>query len=199
MIRAGRESTVINTQLEDGRAVCIRTIRPDDRELVRAAIARMSDRSRYLRFFSGAKEPPPWVIERLVDADGEHHLAWAAFDSEDPLKPAIGAVHAFLDNDHDGCAEFSAAVLDEFHGLGLGKLLTATILLEASEHGVQELVANVLSENSGARDFARSLGGEIVQLRDGVIEFHLSVEQAIERLRQQCEPPGLAQIFQELL
>ena len=71
-------------RLEDGRTICIRTVTPKDEERLRAGIARMSPRSRYLRFFSGGASPPDWVIERLLDADGVLHLAWGALDLSDP-------------------------------------------------------------------------------------------------------------------
>ena len=41
-------------------------ITPDDEQLLRDGIARLSAESRYLRFFSPARELPPAVIERLV-------------------------------------------------------------------------------------------------------------------------------------
>lgn len=198
MDREARSHMVIETQLEDGRAVCIRTIRPDDVELMRVGIGRMSDRSRYLRFFSGAKEPPPWVLERLLDADGDHHIAWGAIDSDDPEKPAVGAVHAFRDEDDDECAEFSVAVIDDYHGLGLGKLLTATIMLDARDEGVSEFVVNMLADNASALEFTRSLGGKFERQDTGVVEFHLDVEEAIARLRADCDPPGMAEVFRKL-
>ena len=50
----------IHTRLEDGRTICIRTVTPKDEDRLRAGIARMSPRSRYLRFFSGGASPPDW-------------------------------------------------------------------------------------------------------------------------------------------
>lgn len=195
MNKSKRASTIIHTSLEDGRPVCIRTIRSEDIELMKLGIGRMSDRSRYLRFFSGAKEPPPWVLQRLLDADGEHHLAWGAIDSSDPAKPAIGAVHAFRDDEHEECAEFSIAVLDEYHGRGLGKLMTATLLLAAREEGIEEFVVHMLGDNTEAREFTRSLGGKFERQDAGVLEYHLAVHGAIDRLRAECDPPGIVEVF----
>jgi len=192
------EHLQIHTQLQDGNPVCIRTIREDDRELMRVGIERMSQRSRYLRFFSGARTAPEWVIERLTDVDGHDHLAWGAIDMAKDDKPAIGAVHAFRDEEDDDCAEFSVAVIDDYHGLGLGKLLTATILLDARDEAITEFAVSILADNQSALDFTRSLGGTFTGSAQGVMEFVLDVETAIERLREDCDPPGMAEVFRVL-
>ena len=186
---------VIHTRLENGHPVCIRAIREDDGERMREGIGRMSPQSRYLRFFSGASAPPEWVIDRLTAVDGHDHIAWGALDSSRDDEPAIGAVHAFREEDDPDSAEFSVGVLDEFHGQGLGKLLTATILLHARSEGLEAFSVNILSDNARARDFARSLGARYETIDGGVMEFDLDIAAAIERLRAECDPPGIADVF----
>ncbi len=187
---------IIHTHLENGNPVCIRSIRPGDAELLRVGIGKMSPRSRYLRFFSGGQSPPDWVIERLVDVDGHDHIAWGAIDSGGEDHPAIGAVHAFRDKEEGGSAEFSVAVLDAYHGLGLGKLLTGTILLDAARHGLTEFTVNILADNGEAKDFTRSLGGRFERTADGVMEFHLDIAAALDCLRAERDPPGIADVFE---
>lgn len=185
----------IHTRLENDSPVCLRTIREDDRELMRIGIEQMSQRSRYLRFFSGARTAPAWVIERLVATDGHDHIAWGAIDMARDDKPAIGAVHAFRDAEDDDCAEFSVAVIDDYHGLGLGKLLTATILLDALDEEITEFAVNMLADNAEARSFTQSLGGRFVGSDLNVLEYVLDVETAIARLKADCDPPGMAEVF----
>lgn len=186
---------VIHTHLENGHPVCIRTIRDSDAERLREGIARMSPQSRYLRFFSGASTAPDWVIERLIDVDGHDHIAWGAVDMGLADEPAIGAVHAFRHADDEDSAEFSVGVLDDYHGLGLGKLLTATILLHARTEGLAGFTVNILGQNKSARDFATSLGAEYERLEDGVMQFQMDVAKAIRALRAECDPPGMADVF----
>ena len=186
---------VIHTQLENGNPVCIRTIREDDADRLRQGIARMSPHSRYLRFFSGATTPPDWVIERLTTVDGRDHIAWGAVDSSQEDEPAIGAVHAFRHPKDEGSAEFSVGVVDDYHGLGLGKMLTASILLHAQTEGLAGFTVNILGENRSAREFTRSLGGVYEGMEDGVMQFQLDVAGAIQALREECDPPGMADVF----
>jgi ribosomal protein S18 acetylase RimI-like enzyme len=178
----------IHTRLEDGRTICIRTVTPKDEDRLRAGIARMSPRSRYLRFFSGGASPPDWVIERLLDADGVLHLAWGALDLSDPDHPAMGVVHAMRPEKGDAVAEFSVGVVDAYHGLGIGRLLTATLLLDAAGGQLEAFRAHVLSENEAARRF--------ITRQDGPqAEYRVEVAPALERLRGESRPGGLAAIF----
>lgn len=185
----------IHTRLEDGRTICIRTVTPKDEDRLRAGIARMSPRSRYLRFFSGGASPPDWVIERLLDADGVLHLAWGALDLSDPDHPAMGVVHAMRPEKGDAVAEFSVGVVDAYHGLGIGRLLTATLLLDAAGGQLEAFRAHVLSENEAARSFIKRLGGQHVAQDGPQAEYRVEVAPALERLRGESRPGGLAAIF----
>lgn len=189
----------IRTVLDDGRAVCIRRIAPSDEPLMRAGIEQMSPRSRYLRFFSGGRVPPDWVIERLLAVDGQSHLAWGALAcGEEPGctgTEAIGAVHAFRSEAAPDCAEFSVAVLDAWHGHGLGRLLTATLLVEAHAQGIAAFHVDTLHENAGAIAFVTALGGRGAGSDGYSRAFRLDVAEALAILRESCDPPGLRAIF----
>lgn len=192
---APRPPRVIHTRMEDGARVCIRRVQPEDEALMRDGIARMSPRSRYLRFFTGLTVPPPRVIDRLLDADGHRHIAWGAIASDEPGEPAIGAVHAYAAEAGSECAEFSVAVVDAYHDRGLARLLTATILLDAAGAGYDEFQAWTLAENAGAIAFVKALGARLASRDGATIEFHLDIEGALQHLRTRAEPTGLAAVF----
>lgn len=189
---------VIHTNLADDTAVCIRTITPDDGARMRDGIARLSARSRYLRFFSVQPMPPPQVIKRLLAADGHDHIAWGAIATEMPGKPAIGAVHAFVDPKAPERAEFSVGVVDEYHDRGVGRLLTATILIDAQNEGFTEFEVRTLAENAAAIGFVTALGAELIGREDNVLEYNLPLSGAVAALQKQCEPPGIAAVFAAL-
>lgn len=185
----------IVTRLADGRAICIRTMGPEDEERLRGGIARMSPRSRYLRFFSGGASPPDWVIERLLDVDGVLHLAWGALDLSQPGEPVMGAVHAMRPDAGEREAEFSVGVVDDYHGMGVGRLLAATLLMDAAHERLEAFRAHVLSENEAARGFIKRLGGRHVAQDGPQAEYLLEVAPALALLREERDPPGLAAIF----
>lgn len=186
---------IIHTHLVDGTAICIRPITPEDGARMRDGIMRLSDRSRYLRFFSVQAMPPPQVIDRLLATDEHGHIAWGAIASDLPGMPAIGAVHAIASPGSPERAEFSVGIVDEFQGRGVGRLLTATILLDAASQGYTEFQALTLAENAGAITFVTALGADLVGREDNVLEYHLAIGSALEALRAECDPPGLADVF----
>jgi GNAT superfamily N-acetyltransferase len=186
---------IIDTHLTDSTPVCIRRVRRDDEQRLRAGIARLSAHSRYLRFFSGMREPPQGVIDVLLDVDGHDHIAWGAIRTDLDDKPALGVVHAFRDEDEPDRAEFSVAVIDEYHGLGLARLLTATLLLACDAAGLETLSVSILPENAGAIRLTRLLGGHVTQRSGEVAEFDIDISEALESLRRDETIPGLGAVF----
>lgn len=185
----------ITTQLNDGTPVCIRRVRKDDEQRLRDGIARLSPQSRYLRFFSGMREAPPQVIKALITVDGHDHIAWGALRSDLPDTPALGVVHAFREEDDPDTAEFSVAVVDEYHGRGLARLLTAVLLLDCQREGLEHLSVNILPENRPALTLARSLGAEGTGQGGGVSQMDITIAEALASLRAESDVPGLAAVF----
>lgn len=186
---------IISTILNDGTPICIREVRLDDEQRLKDGIAALSKRSRYLRFFSGMRVPPQSVIEKLIDVDGHDHIAWGALLSGVEGDRAIGIVHAFRDESDPHSAEYSVGVIDEYHGRGVGRLLTAVLLLDCQREGYSEFTVHILNENEAAIRLARSLGAERQETADAVTEFEIDIDTALASLRAVDDVPGLAPIF----
>jgi RimJ/RimL family protein N-acetyltransferase len=187
----------IHTQLNDGTPVCIRRVRPEDEARLKQGIAQLSPQSRYLRFFSGMREAPPQVLRALVSPDGHDHLAWGALRSDLPDTPALGVVHAFRDAGDPDAAEFSVAVVDEYHGRGLARLLTAVLLLDCAAEGYDRFTVHILPENRPALALAHSLGAEGVSHEGGVSVLAIDIAEALAALRAEADVPGLAAVFDQ--
>ena len=192
------EDVAVHSALNDGTAVCLRTITPEDAPLIRDGIARLSAESRYLRFFSPAPELPDAVVQRLAEVDGHDHIAWGAICTECPGRPPIGAVHAVRYR-HDGpVGEFSVAVLDEFQGQGLARMMTAALLVHCRAEELAVLDVHILSENAAARRLVKSLGAAWTGETAGVAEYRLDVAAAIETLRADSDAPGVRDVLRAL-
>lgn len=185
----------IHTHLNDGTPVCIRRVRREDEQRLKDGIARLSPQSRYLRFFSGMREAPPQVLRTLASPDGHDHLAWGALRSDRADTPALGVVHAFRDKEDEGAAEFSVAVVDEYHGRGLARLLTAVLLLDCARGGMDRFTVHVLPENRPALALARALGAQGVGYEGGVTVLEIDIAEALTALRAETDVPGLAAVF----
>eukprot|EP01035_Chromulina_nebulosa_P037537 gene37536-biopygen24828 len=189
---------VIHSRLADGREICIRTVRPTDEARMRHGIEQLSSRSRYLRFFSGQPMPSDPVLHRLLDVDGHRHIAWGAILTRDAEHPAIGAVHAIRADEHNRTGEFSVAIVDAFHGLGLARMLTAVLLINCRIEKIAALEVQILTENRAAGNLIRSLGGQRCTTASGVSEYVLDTGQALESLQGQLDNVGLQQVFGQL-
>lgn len=192
------EDIAVHCALNDGTAVCLRTITPDDAPLIREGIAKLSAESRYLRFFSPAPVLPDAVVQKLADVDGHDHIAWGAICSACPGRPPIGAVHA-VRHRHDGpVGEFSVAVLDEFHGQGLARMMTAALLVHCRAEGLDVLDVHMLSENAAAKRLVKSMDAVWAGESAGVAEYRLDVAAAIEALRADAGAPGVQDVLRTL-
>ncbi len=187
----------IHTHLNDGTPVCIRRVNRADEARLKEGIAQLSPQSRYLRFFSGMREAPPQVLRVLASPDGHDHLAWGALRSDLADPPALGVVHAFRDKEDAEAAEFSVAVVDEYHGRGLARLLTAVLLLDCAREGYDRFNVNILPENRPALALARSLGAQGVGFEAGVSELAIDIPEALAALRAEADVPGLAAVFEQ--
>lgn len=192
------DDIAVHSVLNDGTAVCLRKITSDDEQLLRDGIAKLSAESRYLRFFSPVPVLPDSVIERLVDVDGHDHIAWGAICTECDGQPAIGAVHAVRYRDGGGAGEFSVAVVDEFHGQGLARMMTAALLVHCLAEGLTVLDIHILSENAAAKRLVKSLEAVWTGESAGVAEYRLDVAAGLASLRGDADAAGVQDVLRAL-
>ncbi len=192
------DAIAVHSVLNNGIAVCLRTITADDEQLLRDGIAKLSAESRYLRFFSPVPVLPDSVIERLVDVDGHDHIAWGAICTECEGQPAIGAVHAVRYQGGGGVGEFSVAVVDEFHGQGLARMMTAALLVHCLAEGLTVLDIHILSENAAAKRLIKSLDAVWTNESAGVAEYRLDVAAGLAALRADVDAPGVQDVLRAM-
>lgn len=185
----------IETVLSDGRPVCLRTIRPSDEARIREGITEMSDRSRYLRFFSAFRSPPESIVKQLSAVDGHDHIGWGAILLDGQECPPIAAAHAIRTPDVPSHGELAIAVLDDYHGLGLARMLIAAVLLDCIDEGLRALDMQMLSENRAAHNLVTHLGATRTPALDSVSHYVLDVREALQILRCDHASEGLMAVF----
>jgi GNAT superfamily N-acetyltransferase len=132
--------------LRDGRRVDIRALRPDDRADLIAAVARSSAQSLYRRFFAVKRDFSEPEIEFFLNVDFVDHVALVAVvDEHGPPVIAGGARYVVV---QPGKAEVAFAVVDQYQGQGLGAALMHHLATIARRAGLEELIAEVLPDNS---------------------------------------------------
>jgi RimJ/RimL family protein N-acetyltransferase len=165
--------------LRDGTPVCIRAIRPDDKERLRLAFKRLSARSVYRRFLRPITALTPDTLRRLTELDFRDHVGIVLTVEEEGGERLI-AVGRFVRVPSGGnSAEVAVTVADEYQHRGAATLLLDQLVRLARCQGIRELVALVLGDN---REMLKVLENSRLPLRQslegGVIRLVLSLEAA---------------------
>lgn len=178
--------------MKDERALCLRPLGKGDGPLIEAGIRDLSDRSRYLRFFSGFKQAPPSVLKLLTNFHDDH-LAWGAVDSSLASKPAIAAAHIIqAEGRTQSIGDFSIAVLDAYHHQGIARDLMYCIFSEAKAQALTHIEFDVLRENKPALDLFYWMGAEQLHSDGPVIHMKLGLMKALSTLRPKISfDPGI--------
>lgn len=176
----------IETSLGDGTMVMIRPISANDGPALDASFKRMSQRSRYLRFFTIRDELGPVMLENFTDIDHRLHRAWVVVDpattTETPGEEhGIGiAVARLIETTTPGVAEASLAVIDDYQQRGVGRLLLELLVSTASIAGIEKMRFETLWENRGMRRLLGNLNAQHnKELSDAtVLIYDLPIETA---------------------
>lgn len=153
----------VSGTLDDGTEFVIRPLRSTDGPALEAAFAKMSPRSRYLRFFNVRERLGADLLKLLVDIDHEHHRAWVVADPSVPSDVGTDEGRGFAVArlielvDEPGIAEASLAVVDEYQGHGFGRLLLELLIGTAQDTGIEFIRFEILFENQGMRSLLKDL------------------------------------------
>lgn len=137
---------------------------------------------------------PPSVVERLASVDGTHHLAWGVVNMDLPDHPAIAAAHVFRETETSDSGEFAIAVLDQYHGQGVARILMMTIFLDCYCEGFRKLQIDILRNNKKASGLIRSVGATPCAMEGPVAQYNLVIREAISALQQMENPTALRDI-----
>jgi acyl-CoA synthetase (NDP forming)/GNAT superfamily N-acetyltransferase len=155
--------------LSDGSAVHMRQIRPEDAPAIVEFHSRMSDRTRYLRYFSPYPSIPARDLERFVNVD--HREREALVIVSGPRIMAVGRYERLGPDSPE--AEVAFVVEDANQGRGIGSVLLEHLADAARENGITRFVAEVLPHNGGMLRVFSDSGYQVQrQYADGVV--HLS-------------------------
>ncbi|MEU3274132.1 GNAT family N-acetyltransferase [Saccharomonospora sp. NPDC006951] len=172
--------------LSDGGTVHLRPVVPSDADGLVAMHGRLSERSRYLRYFGAYPRIPPRDLVRFSTVDHHDRVAFVAMLGDD-----IVAVGRYERLDQDS-AEVAFVVDDAHQGRGLGSILLEHLAAAASESGLRRFVAEVLAENSAMIRVFRDAGYQVSRdFEEGVVHLEFDIDPteeslAVARAREQA-------------
>lgn len=143
----------LTVRLRDGSDATVREIRADDADKLQAAVRALSMESRHSRFFSALRELPPSMLDRAIHPDTQRELQLVAVVGERIIGGARYGATAT-----EGDCEFAVAVVDEWHGRGLARLLLETLINAARARGFARMEGYVLASNAAMLGLAQRLG-----------------------------------------
>lgn len=133
-------------ELNDGAALRLRPIRPDDEPRLVELFHRLSPRTVYQRFFRAYDRLPDHWYHRFAHVDYRTRLALVA-EQHEAGGPLLHAVARYEPGEADGTTEIAIVVEDAWQHRGLGTLLLDALLAAAEARGLHRFTADVLADN----------------------------------------------------
>lgn len=182
----------------DGSVVRIRPVSTDDAAHLRAMHERLSERSRYLRYFSVVGRISDDELDRLTDVDHDRQVTLVAQIADDIV--AVGSYYGAVDDTTS--AEVAFTVQDDQQGRGLGSILLEHLAAAAQERGISRFTAEVLSENQQMLRVFIDAGYEVTRrYSSGTVDlaFDISPTAASRAVRMAREQRAEARSIARLL
>lgn len=158
--------------LSDGATAHIRPIVAADAQLLVDFYARVSDESKYFRFFAPYPRLSSRDVEYFTQVDHESRVAIVVVLGEEMI--AVGRYERL---ERDEVAEVSFLVEDDHQGRGIGSVLLEHLAQAAREHGITRFVADVLPDNRKMITVFSDAGYTVDnQFDDGVVRVEFEIK-----------------------
>src|SRR3954451_23185441 len=141
--------------LKDGTPIIVRPVAVSDRHLLEEGWLRLSERSRYQRFFRVIERLRDEELDFFVNVDHDEHEAVGAL-AEDGTGLAIARYIRLAP--HSPAAEVAIIVADDAQGNGVGRVIMEALADRARANGVQRFISVTGAGNRAFRRLIERLG-----------------------------------------
>ena len=156
--------------LSDGATAHLRPIRPDDADRLVEFYGRVSDDSKYFRFFVPYPTLSPRDVETFTQVDHTDRVALIVLIGDEMI--AVGRYERI----DAGQAEVAFLVEDDHQGRGVGSVLLEHLAQSARERGIGRFVAEVLPHNHKMITVFSEAGYTIAsRLTDGIVHVEFEI------------------------
>jgi RimJ/RimL family protein N-acetyltransferase len=147
----------VSVELRDGRRAMLRTITPQDKDALKAALQRLSPDSRYARFMTSLRELSPQMLESATHPESDRELALVAVVEQEAGGLIVGGARYAAAEGSEDC-EFAVTIVDDWQGMGLARRLLEALMEGACARGFRRMEGYVLASNTPMRALAKRLG-----------------------------------------
>jgi protein lysine acetyltransferase len=144
-------------RLTDGTEITIREIRADDKDLLAAGHARLSEQTQLQRFLGAKPRLTRSDLRYLTEVDGVNHYAVVAISG----RYIVGVARWVRLVDDPEEAEAAVVVGDPLQGKGLGKILARALADAARVRGIRRIRASIMSDNPPAMALLRVIADRL--------------------------------------
>lgn len=169
--------------LRDGSRVLLRPIEPGDKAELEAGFERMSQKSRYRRFFTAMDRLSDRQLAYFTEVDHHDHFAWVALALDEPVPPGVAVGRYIRLPDDPRSADIALAVVDDYQGRGLGSILLESLVDVARENGIERFVGHVLADNAPMLALLRNAGAATARDEPGVLVIDFELPESSSGLR----------------
>jgi RimJ/RimL family protein N-acetyltransferase len=159
--------------LRDGSKVLIRQVRPADAPLLADGFARLSDRSRRMRFLARKDQLSAAELRYLTDVDHHDHEALGALNHADGR--GVGVARYVRDTDDPHAAEIAVTIVDDWQGRGLGTELLTRLSGRARAAGICRFTALVAEDNVAMAGLLRNMNANLAGRSPGTVEYDITL------------------------
>jgi RimJ/RimL family protein N-acetyltransferase len=165
-------------RLRSGDVVRIRQVRPGDVPALARAYAKLSEESRYRRFFTARPELSETMLRAAAEVDHENHEALIAL----PLLSGeiVGECRFVRLPDRQDTADLAVTVIDTWQRRGLASALLARLSARAVEAGIVYFTAEILAENRAVLDLLPRLGNVESEASGPVVDARIEISEPAE-------------------
>ena len=164
--------------LRDGSTVLIRQVRGTDAPLLADGFARLSARSRRMRFIGTKTTLSAPELRYFTDVDHHDHEALGALSPADGC--GVGIARYIRDPGDPEAAEIAVTIADDWQGRGLGTELLARLSSRARQAGIGRFTATVSVDNVAMPRLLWKMGAELTGRSRGTVDYEVALEPADE-------------------
>jgi RimJ/RimL family protein N-acetyltransferase len=159
--------------LRDGSKVLIRQVQSTDAPLLADGFARLSPRSRQMRFLTRKKELSGAELRYFTDVDHHDHEALGALNHADGR--GVGIARYIRHAEDPQAAEIAVTIVDDWQGRGLGTELLTRLSRRARQEGIHRFTALVAEDNMAMARLLRNMSANLAGRSPGTVEYEIAL------------------------